>query len=72
MPAWEYDLFLNEINNLVKEENERNSKDMDNKAYKDAKKMSDPKYAQRMSQSYMNSTISGSNFKMPNMSMPKL
>lgn len=73
MPAWEYELFLKEINELVKEENERNQQEMDKSGYKDAKKMSDPKYAQRMSDRYT-SGMNMNSMKMPNMnfSMPKL
>jgi hypothetical protein len=75
MPAWEYDLFINEVNQLIKEENERNQSEMDKSGIKDAKKMSDPKYAQRQSRKYASgfktpSTPSMGSFKMP--SMPKL
>jgi hypothetical protein len=66
MPVWEYELFLKEINNMVKEENEKHQKEMDNNKYKDMQKMSDPKYAQRMSSKYTDG------IKMPNISMPKL
>ena len=65
MPVWEYELFVKEINNMVKEENEKNKKEMDNNSYKDIKKMSDPKYAQRMANKSMP--------KMPSIpKMPKL
>jgi hypothetical protein len=72
MPVWEYVLFMKEMNKLVKEENERNQKEMDDSGYKNAKKMSDPHHAQRMSNKYMNSvkTPDFGNIKMP--SMPKL
>lgn len=53
MPAWEYELFMKEINNAVKEENERNQKEMDKVGLDKAQKMSDPKYAQRMAQNQM-------------------
>lgn len=70
MPAWEYELFLKEINNIVKEENKRNQQEMDKAGYKDVKKMSDPNYSQRMANKHMSSM---NNFKMPSMpSMPKL
>ena len=70
MPAWEYELFLKEINNIVKEENKRNQQEMDKAGYKDVKKMSDPNYSQRMTNKHMSSM---NNFKMPSMpSMPKL
>ena len=67
MPAWEYELFLKEINNIVKEENKRNQQEMDKAGYKDVKKMSDPNYSQRMANKHM---ANMNNFKMP--SMPKL
>ena len=50
MPAWEYELFMKEINQAVKEENERNKAEMDKAGYDKAQKMSDPKYAQKMAQ----------------------
>lgn len=64
MPAWEYELFVKEINDIVKEENERNKKEMDESGYKDAKKMSNP--------SYINKMQKNATHKMPNMSMPKM
>ena len=67
MPAWEYSLFLQEINNLVKEDNERQQKEMDKAGYD--KKMTDPKYAKKIANKNM------SNIKTPKMpgmpSMPK-
>jgi hypothetical protein len=64
MPAWEYELFVKEINDIVKEENERNKKEMDESGYKDAKKMSNHSYINKMQK---NATP-----KIPNMSMPKM
>ena len=64
MPAWEYELFMREINQAVKEENERNKAEMDKAGYDKAQKMSDPKYAQRMA----NNQIP----KMPNMGSMKM
>ena len=65
MPAWEYELFMREINQAVKEENERNQKEMDKAGIDKVQKMSDPKYMQSMQNKYT-----------PNMpsisSMPKL
>jgi hypothetical protein len=66
MPVWEYELLLKEINAMVKEENDKNQKEMDNSGYNNMKRMSDPKYAQRMSNKYTEG------IKMPNISMPKL
>ena len=53
MAAWEYELFTKEINELVKEENERNKQEMDKAGIKDAKKMSDPRNIQRMQSTAM-------------------
>lgn len=65
MPAWEYELFMKEINQAVKEENDRNKKEMDNAGIDKVQKMSDPKYMQSMQNKYTT--------KMPSMpSMPKL
>lgn len=67
MPAWEYELFLKEINNLIKEENEKNQKDQDKHGYNDMKKMANPRYIQNMS----NKSMKGMN--MPSMpKMPKI
>lgn len=65
MPAWEYELFMKEINQAVKEENDRNKKEMDNAGIDKVQKMSDPKYMQSMQNKYTP--------KMPSMpSIPKL
>lgn len=48
MAAWEYELFMKEINNAVKEENERNQKEMDKYDIEDMKKMSSSKYMSKM------------------------
>lgn len=65
MPAWEYELFMQEINALVKEENERNQKEMDKSGYN---KMNDPNYIKKMANSQMPKM--NNSFKMP--PMPKL
>jgi hypothetical protein len=64
MPAWEYELFLKEINALVKEENEKNQEEQGKYNHKDLKKMSNPNYIKNMNNKAMD------NFKMP--SMPKM
>ena len=64
MPAWEYELFMQEINALVKEENERNQKEMDKSGYN---KMNDPNYMKKMTNNQMPKM--DNSFKMP--SMPK-
>jgi hypothetical protein len=64
MPAWEYELFVKEINNIVKEENDKNKQEMDKAGINDAKKMSNPSYISKMQKDAMP--------KMPNMTMPKM
>ena len=64
MPAWEYELFMQEINALIKEENERNQKEMDKSGYN---KMNDPNYMKKMANNQMPKM--DNSFKMP--SMPK-
>lgn len=67
MPAWEYELFMQEINTLVKEENERNQKEMDKSGYN---KMNNPNYMKNMANNQMPKM--DNSFKMPSMpSMPK-
>lgn len=41
---------MKELNDIVKEENEKQKKEMDKAGVKDAKKMSDPRYIERMQQ----------------------
>jgi hypothetical protein len=64
MPAWEYELFVKEINKIVKEENERNKQEMDKAGVKDAQKMSNPNNLKKMQQA--------ATPKMPNMNMPNI
>jgi len=64
MPAWEYELFMKEINNAVKEENERNKQEMDKAGIDKAQKMSNPNAIARMQKSAMP--------KMPDMKMPSM
>lgn len=42
MPMWEYELFISELNNQVKEENDRQQKEMDNYNIPDPRKLSNP------------------------------
>lgn len=68
MPAWEYELFMKELNQAVKEENERNKSEMDKAGYDKYdryQKMSDPKYAQKMAQSQMPKMPNMGSFKPP-------
>ena len=64
MPAWEYELFVKEINNIVKEENDKNKQEMDKAGINDARKMANPSYLSKMQRESMP--------KMPNFSMPKI
>lgn len=43
MPMWEYELFLQDLNNQVKEENKKQQDEMDKYHINDYKKMSNPK-----------------------------
>lgn len=53
MPAWEYELFMKEINNAVKDENDRNKQEMDKSGISDAQKMTNPNSFKRMQKSVM-------------------
>ena len=64
MPAWEYELFMKEINQAVKEDNERNKAEMDKAGYDKAQKMSDPKHFERMQKQSM-PKMNYNSFKMP-------
>ena len=64
MPMWEYELFLQHLNNLVKDENDNQQKEMDKYHLDDYKKMADPSKMSKMYQPSMP--------KMPNYSMPKM
>lgn len=64
MPAWEYELFVKEINAIVKEENERNKQEMEKAGVKDAQKMANPNTLKKMQQ---NATP-----KMPSLNMPNI
>lgn len=65
MPAWEYEIFVKELNRLVEEENDRNQKELDKAGINDAKNMSNPNNIAKMQQAAMP--------KMPTMpTMPKI
>ena len=70
MPVWEYEIFMKELNDIIKEENEKQQKEMDKAGIKDAKKMSDPKNIQRMQNSAM-PKMPSINMNMGGFSMPK-
>ena len=63
MPMWEYELFLSHLNDLVKEENENQQKEMSKYNIDEYKKMSNPSNMKRMT-----STPKYSMPKMPSMS----
>ena len=64
MTVWEYELFMKELNNMVKEQNKQNEDDMNKSGYN---RMNDPNYLSRMQKSYMK------DIKTPKMpSMPKI
>lgn len=48
MPGWEFELFMKELNNIVKEENDRTKQEMDKAGIKDAQKMSNPNNIAKM------------------------
>lgn len=60
MPMWEYELFISELNNQVKEENDQQQKEMDKYHIPDAKKLSNP--------SNMMKSYGGNIPKIPNIS----
>lgn len=64
MPAWEFELFIKEVNAIVKEENDRNKQEMEKAGVKDAQKMANPNNIKKMQQA--------STPKMPTMSMPNI
>ena len=65
MVGWEYELFLKQLNELVKEENERNKQDESNTSMKDYQKMTNPNYIKGMQSQMMPKMDS---FKMPKIS----
>jgi hypothetical protein len=65
MPAWEYEIFMKEINNAVKEENERNKREEgENSSLQEARKMANMSSMEKM-QKQMTP-------KMPNITIPKM
>lgn len=64
MPAWEYELFMKEINAAVKEENDRNKQEMDKAGIDKAQKMSNPNAIAKMQKASMPN--------MQNIKLPKI
>ena len=53
MPMWEYEIFIKAINDLVKEENDQQQKEMDKYNINDYKKMASPSNISKYSQGKM-------------------
>jgi hypothetical protein len=68
LPAWEYELFMKEINNAVKEENERHQTEMDKSGYNNPKQFE--MQQRNMEKQAMRNMPNMSSFKMP--SLPKM
>lgn len=71
MPAWEYELFVKQVNDIVKDENEKNKQELDKAGIKDAQKMSNPNTLRKMQQSAI-PKMPNININSSNMSIPKL
>ena len=48
MPMWEYELFIEKLNNQVKEENKKQQEEMDKYHIDDYRRLADPKNINRM------------------------
>ena len=59
MPMWEYEMYMEELQNLIQEENERNQEQMDKAGVGNVQKMTNPRNLQKMT-----------NPKMPEIKMP--
>ena len=66
LPMWEYEMFVQFINDAVKTENEEQKREMEQGEYKNLKKMANPSYVQKMANSKMPKMPSMGSFKMPN------
>jgi hypothetical protein len=74
MPAWEFEIFMKEINEAVKEENERNKQEMDKSGISEAQKMSNPNNVRRMQNAHMSKmpSLGSMSTNMGSFKMPKL
>lgn len=72
MPAWEYEMFMKELNDIVKEENDKQQKEMDKAGIKDARKMADPGNIRKMQQSAMSTVPTMPSIPSINMGSMKL
>lgn len=59
MPMWEYEMYMEELQNLIQEENDRNQEQMDKAGVGNVPKMTNPRNLQKMT-----------NPKMPEIKMP--
>lgn len=48
MPMWEYEMYMEELQNLVQEENDRNQEQMDKAGVGNVQKMTNPRNLQKM------------------------
>lgn len=62
MPAWEFELYIKTLNELVEEENEGNQKEMDKYHVNEYMNMAKPKNIQKMTQTPDFSKFNMSNF----------
>lgn len=65
MAFWEFEMFVKELERLTKEENERQKGELDKSGAKDAMKMTNPNYMQRMMKSSMPKMPDVGGIKMP-------
>jgi hypothetical protein len=63
MPAWEYELFMRELNNAIKEDNKRHEQESEG-SNSDFKRMTNLRNIERMQKSAM-SKSNMNNFKLP-------
>lgn len=70
MPMWEYEYFIKHLNELVKEENNKNEQDMEKYNINEYKRMANPNSMRRMASNVSSSSLA----KIPSLpsgSMPK-
>lgn len=67
MPFWEYELFVNHLNELVKEENDQQKAEMDKYHVNEYMNMARPGNMQKMMSSAQPKTPNMGNMSMPNM-----
>ena len=63
MPMWEYEIYIGSLNEMVKEENDKQKAEMDKYHVDDYKKMAESKNPQK--------TMQASMPKMPSINLPK-